>query len=31
MPVSFTGRFTQSFLDHPTVGTHTDGSGDLTP
>jgi hypothetical protein len=25
--VSFTGRFTQSFLDNPTVGTHTDGSG----
>jgi Arm DNA-binding domain len=26
-PVNFTGRFTQSFLDNPAVGTHTDGSG----
>src|SRR5262245_30677210 len=27
MPVTFTGRFTQTFLDNPEVGTHTAGSG----
>jgi hypothetical protein len=27
MPLTFTGRFTQAFLDNPAGGTHTDGSG----